>query len=122
MAKLGFKRVPIDVKKIGMFRSLAILENVLPPGIVALTHTHVIGDHIEDLPHAEMPQFFDEAMEVLFAAYFWIQQVVVSDVVAVNAARTGLQYGRRIDVRNAQLRQIFNQLTRILKTKTLVKL
>ncbi len=46
-----FQRVPVDVKKRGVRRSGPVLQHVVPPGVFRGSGAHVVGNHIQELPH-----------------------------------------------------------------------
>src|SRR5580658_2075808 len=50
--KFLFQRVPVDIKKASIGRSLAVLENVEPPGIVTAHHPHMVGHDVQNQSHA----------------------------------------------------------------------
>ena len=65
----------------------------------------------------------DELPEIFFAVPIsGLSCVVVDDVVAVLAAGARLQDGRRITMRDAQLREIRHQLARVFEAKAMVEL
>ena len=47
----GIERLPVDVEIRGVDRGRAVLEHVHPPGVVRAHDAHVIGNHVENVPH-----------------------------------------------------------------------
>src|SRR5947209_3688823 len=86
-----FQRFPIDIEEFGITRGLAIFQDIQPPGIVTAHNAHVVGNDIQNLPHAMLVERVDELIELLRSPNFRIQTVVVDDVVSVSAARPGSQ-------------------------------
>ncbi len=75
--------IPIYVEILGERRLSAPLENIQPPGVVATTNGHVVGDDVEDEAHPVPMQCIDEFAEFLLASELRVEPVMVDDVVAV---------------------------------------
>ena len=81
----------------------------------------MIGDDVENVPHAVLAQRGHELFEVFRAADFRIQQVVIDDVVPMRAPRPRSEIRRGITMSDSQGGQIGNQLGRIGKSKIAVE-
>ena len=55
--QLLLDRRPVDVEVAGIGRGLSVLQHVDPPAVLGAFDAHVIGNDIEDLPHAVALQF-----------------------------------------------------------------
>src|SRR5258706_8751135 len=97
-----FQRTPVNVEKATVDRSLPVFENVQPPRIIAAHHCHVIWNNVEDQSHAVLVEFGHETVELLGAANFWVESVVIYDVVSMHAAGASLQAGRDVTVTHAK--------------------
>src|SRR5574340_1009585 len=64
-AQFFIERLPIDVEVTGIDGSLAILEYIKPPVVVAAQHAHVIRHDLDTLPHAAFFQRRDKPLEIL---------------------------------------------------------
>src|SRR5689334_19390299 len=40
--QLWLQRIPINIKEAGVLRSPAVLEHILPPGVIAKTDSHMV--------------------------------------------------------------------------------
>ena len=78
---------PIDVEEARVHRCMAVLQHVLPPGVVGAEHADVIRDDVEHLSHAVLPQRGAQPVEIGTAADLGIKRVVIDDIVAVQAPR-----------------------------------
>jgi hypothetical protein len=58
----------------------------------------------------------------VFAAQFFIQLLVIHDIVTMNASGSRLKVGRAINMRDAQRLQVFRGLGRMVKRETIVQL
>ncbi len=63
-----------------------------------------------------------EAFEILAGANLRIERVVIYDIVAVHASRTGTEVGRTIDVADAQGRQVGDRCNRVVERELGVQL
>ena len=54
---------PLDVEELRVGAAPAPFEHVEPPGVVVTAHRHVVGDDVEDQPHALLAQGGDQALE-----------------------------------------------------------
>ena len=81
--EIGPSGIPIYVEIVGERRLSAPLENIEPPGVVATTDSHMVGDDVEDEAHSVPMQCVDELAEFLLAAELRVEPVVVYDIVAV---------------------------------------
>src|SRR6266853_3055923 len=120
--KFLFQWLPIDVKEIGVDRSLSILEHIEPPGVIAAHYSHVIGNDIKNQPHASLMKRGDEAVEIFRRANLRIEGVVVDDIVPVHTAGTSLKAGGNITVADADVRKIGNDFGRLIKCEVAIQL
>src|SRR5580658_3076798 len=120
--ELFFQRVPVDIEKASVNRSLAIFQNVEPPHIVTPHHSHVIGDDIENQTHPMFVESSYKAVEVFGSADLRVERVVVDDVVSVHAARTSLEARRNVTVADAERGKIWNDRLRLCKSKIAIQL
>ncbi|CAA9567945.1 MAG: hypothetical protein AVDCRST_MAG19-2463, partial [uncultured Thermomicrobiales bacterium] len=81
--------MPIDVEERGVRGRLAVLEEILPPGVVAASDPHVVRHHVEQQPHPPRAERRDQSVERRLAAELRIDDRGVDDVVAVAAAGLG---------------------------------
>jgi hypothetical protein len=58
----------------------------------------------------------------VLAAEFFIQPLVIDDIVSMHAARSRLKIGRAIQMRDAQRLQVFRYPGRVVKCETAVQL
>src|SRR5229473_2145172 len=114
-------RVPIDVEVLGVERSGAIFEHVVPPGIAAID-PHVVGNEIEQLAQAPRLERGTERGVLLRGADLRIESVVVYHVVPVRAARRRLEVWRGVDVADAEPFEVWNEERCIRESEALVKL
>jgi hypothetical protein len=82
----------------------------------------VVGNDIEDLSQIALAQFATHPLVAGKSAQFFVRLTVIDNVVAVHAARLGLQIGRRIHMRDAQRRQIVCHLDHSVETEPRVEL
>ena len=82
----------------------------------------MVGHDIQHLAHAVILEFTHQLLQLFIAADFRIELVVVSNVITMLASGSGLEDGRRINVRDAQRVQISHKAARILKAKAGIKL
>ena len=80
---------PGDVEVGAVAGGRAVLQDVVPPGVLVGADGHVVGHGVEDLAQAVLAQGGDPGLVVLRGADLGIQAAVVDDVVAVGAARAG---------------------------------
>ena len=82
----------------------------------------MVGHDVENQPHAVLVQGRDKAVEFFRRSDFRIQRVVVDDVIAVGAARAGLQNWRGIAVADSQGGKIRNQFGGLRESEVLMEL
>ena len=100
------RRGPGDVEVAGVGRRRAVLEDVVPPGVFAADHGHVVGDDVEQNAHAARLESIDPGIELGLGADFGIEVVVIGDVVAVRAVWTGFQDRRGVGVGDAEVCEV----------------
>jgi hypothetical protein len=83
---------------------------------------HVIGDDIQEQPHAATVQVGLESLELFLAPQIGIDPRGIADVVAVAAAAAALQQGRRVDVGNSKALKVAQNGLRVAKRKLAVEL
>ena len=64
-----------------------MLQDVTPPQVGRRVQAHVIGNEIEDQPHAARLELTRKRFEIVVGPQFVIERIVIDDVVAVRAAR-----------------------------------
>src|SRR5262249_39929910 len=122
VVEFGLQGLPVNIEEFGEFGGASIGQHVPPPGIGAGIECHVVGNDVENLPQAVTLELMHKRLQIGVGADFGIQRVVVSDVVTVHAAGTGLQNGRRVNVRDAERVQIADETARVLKTESGIEL
>ncbi len=122
VAQLRLQRLPVKIKKFRKLRCAAVGQHVPPPRVCAQADSHVVGHNIQHLAHAVILELIYQLLQLFIAADFRIELVVVSNVITMLAAGSGLEDGRGINVRDAQRMQISDKTARILKAKAGVKL
>ena len=65
----------------------AVLQHIEPPCVVIAHDAEMVGNDVDDEPHAMLVQRPDQTIEVLARAQLRIELGVIDDVVAVHAAR-----------------------------------
>ena len=68
VGELGLHRVPLDIEEVRVARARAVLEDVQPPGVGRLRDAHVIGHHVEHVPHGVRVEPSDPCPVVLVRA------------------------------------------------------
>ena len=114
--------VPLDIKELAIRAQATPLKQVQPPGIVTPADRHVIGDDIEDQPHALFAQRADQAAQRRFPAQLRVDRGRVHHVVAMHRSGAGAQQRRGIDMADAEAGEVRHQRHRIVQGKTLMKL
>ncbi len=99
-------RLPVDVEIGGVAARRTVLEHVPPPAVGGPGDGHVIGDDVEDLAQALAGQRLAQSRVPRLAAELGADPRRIDHVVAVGAARRGLQVGRAVEVRDAERREI----------------
>ena len=102
-------RGPVDIEPPRVIGLPTPLQHVEPPGIVGAADAHVVRHDVQHLTKAVAPERRDHVPKCVRVAEIGIEAAMVDDVVAVRAARAGRQIGRRIDVADAELRQVRRQ-------------
>ena len=97
---------PGDVEVGAVAGGRAVLQDVVPPGVLVGADAHVVGHGVEDLAQPGVAQGGDPGLVVLLGADLGVEAAVVDDVVAVRAAGPGLQVRRGIAVGDAQVAQV----------------
>ena len=96
--------VPVDVEPVGAGRAPALAQG-LPDGRVApqrLDERHVVGDDVDDHPHAAGVRGVRQAGEPLATAELGADPGVVEHVVAVLGAGHRGEHGREVEVADAE--------------------
>jgi hypothetical protein len=86
-------RIPVDVEIVRVDGGLPALEDIHPPRIVGSHDTNVIRHDIEDMAHGVRTQLRHQQLEILAAADFRIEGVVIDDVIAMGAAGARAEIG-----------------------------
>ena len=115
------QQLPTDVERRRARRFLAPLQHVHPPGIVGADR-HVVGHEVEDQPEPGALQRGAQARESVLAAELRIERAVIDDVIAVQAAGTGFQKRRRVEMRDAERFQIRHDARGIVEAEVLAQL
>jgi len=90
--------------------------------IVAAANAHVVGHDVHDQPHARAAQSGGQGVEPVPASQFGIEALMVHDVVAMGGAGPGHEDGGGVDMADAQVAQIGNDLQGMGKGEAGVKL
>src|SRR3546814_6060478 len=114
--------MPFDVEELRVRAAAAPLEYVQPPGVARATYRHVVGDDIEDEPHALAAQGLHQTLQRRFAAQFRVDAGRVDHVVTVHGAGAGGQQGRGINVADAAFREVVDQRSSVVEGEVAVKL
>ncbi len=102
----GVRRLPVDVEERRVRRVAAAPQHVLPPGVAAGGHAHVVRHDVDDLAQAEPPLLRDEPRVRRFAAELGVEPLRIDDVVAVRAAGRCRRDRREVDVRDAEVAEV----------------
>ena len=113
--------MPVDIEELGVLGGGAVLQHVAPPGVFG-AGGHVVGHEVEQQPHAVVMQLFGELLELLVGADFGVDAHGVGDVVAVRTAAPGLEPGRGVEVADAELVEVRDQVAAVYEPEPLVKL
>ena len=109
------RRVPIHVEVGRIHRSRAVFEQIHPPGIFR-AGCHVIWHDIEQQPQTVFLQIGLKSVKLLLAAQVAVNARRISGIVAVAAAAAALQQRRSIDVRDAEPREVVQNVRGIVGT------
>src|ERR1019366_7650297 len=120
--QIAIVRVPVDVEPAGVVGFGAPFEYVEPERVVGAANAHMVGHEVQDLAEAGCGERRRHVTVILFGAEFGIEQEMIGDVVAVGAARTGLEVGRSIDVTNPEFGEVRRKSGCILEAKAGMKL
>ena len=82
----GFDGSPVHVEEDRGGRAGPVLEQVVPPGVVAGPDAHVVRDEVDDVAHAVCGERRAELVVRGGASDLRVDLVVIADVVAVGAA------------------------------------
>ncbi len=110
-------RMPVDVEEAGEAGRGPVLEHIPPPAVVLAGDGHVVGDDVDHLAEAVALQGGHEAGVGVGTAQLRVDLGVVHHVIAVGAARGGLQVGRQVDVAHAQGGQIGHHRRRFVESE-----
>ena len=116
-----FRGVPVDVEPGGETTGRTVLEDV-PPVLILRADGHVVGNDVQDLAEAEFSETRAETLMGFFASEFLIYGLMIDDVVAVHAARSGLQVGRAVHMRDTQGLEIGRDLDGVVECEAGVQL
>ena len=105
-AKLGFRRVPVDVEVTARSARLAEAQHVPPPRVGRGRGRHVVGHDVDDQPEVMLVERRHEAGPALVTAELVADLGRVDHVVAVLAAGRRLEDRGAVDVADAQLGQV----------------
>ena len=120
--KLGFERVPVDVKELRRLRAGAVLEHVGPPRVSASTDSHVVRHKVDDVRHPGASDCGAETAMGVFASKLRVDLVVVPDVVPVRAAGSCREIRRGVAGADPQSLQIWNYAGRVAQSERGVQL
>src|SRR4051812_39392879 len=112
---------PVDVEERRVGRGAAVLQHVVPQGVVA-ADAHVVGHDIEELAHAVVSERLYQPPVILFASEFGVQRGWVDDVVAVRATGPGFQVRRGVEIADSKLGQVWHEIRRLREGEVTVKL
>ena len=99
-------RSPLDVEVARVPAGGPVLQDVPPPRVEAPSDGHVVGHHVHDLPQPRAAQALVEGSSSLLAAELGVDPLGIHDVVAVGAARGGLEEGGGVEVADAQVAEV----------------
>ena len=91
VAHLPDRRSPTRRRRSGVATRRTVLQHVPPAGVVRAADGHVIGHDVEDLAEAVLAEGRAEALVRDRAAQLRVDAARIDDVVAVRAARRGLE-------------------------------
>ncbi len=97
---------PGDVEVAGVGARGAVFEHLPPPAVGGAGEGHVVGDRVEHDAQPLLGERRGHPLEPLGAAEVVAEPAVVDDVVAMGAARGGLQHRRAVDVADPERRQV----------------
>ena len=121
IAQGGFEWLPVNVKIFGISRGVAILQNVLPPdGVVP--NPHVVGNDVEKQAQALAVQLRRKVGKTFLSAELGIEPVVPGQVIPVHTAGPGLEDGRRVEVSDAELFKVADNVLRVGEREAFVHL
>ena len=112
---------PVDVEEAGISAGAAMAQHVGPPGIGGVGR-HVIGHDVDDQAEARGGELGRQRAQRRLAAQFGIDLGRIDDVVAVHRARPRDGDGRRVEMADAQAREIGHQRLGVGEGEALVKL
>ncbi|MNF87912.1 hypothetical protein D3C84_703910 [compost metagenome] len=115
-------RMPLDVEKFAVRAQPAPFQQVQPPGIIAATDGHVVGDNVEDQPHVLLTQRADQTAQRRFAAQFRVDRGGVHHVIAVHGTCACAQQRRGVDMADAEAGEIGHQRHRVVQREAFMKL
>lgn len=98
--------LPLDVEETGMGGGPPVFHDVVPPGIGGIDHAHVVGHDIQQAAEAVRQQGIAQRGMAGLVADFRVQLRGIDHVVAVRAARGGLEVGRAVEMADAQCVQV----------------
>ncbi len=115
--------VPLHVEPVGVRRLAAQLQQRPPGGVLRLrlADRHVVRDDVEHDPETGPPAGRDHAVERRLPAELGVQRPVVHDVVAVRRPGRGLQVGRAVEVRHAEVGQVGDDRRRVVEAEAGVR-
>ena len=97
------------------------LEDVQPE-LVGGPDPHVVRDHVEHPAHAALEQPRDHSPVCRLVADLGVDPAVVEDVVAVRAARPGMEEGGEVAVGDPQVGQVIDDPDDVVEPEALVEL
>jgi hypothetical protein len=113
--------VPINVEIGGIRGFRTILEHVHPPGVLAAGR-HVIRHDVQNQSQAVLTELVLQRSEVRLGTQLRIEARGIDRVVAVSASAPCAQNGRGVHVRDAELREIVDDLGCVLKGEVFIEL
>ncbi len=108
--------VPADVEKRVEFRSGAVFEHIRQHAVVGV-EGHVVGNDILQPAEALFPQPVAQGIPVALGSQLGIQDPGIDAVVAMPASLAGGENRRSVNVGDAQLREIADDVGRLGKTE-----
>ncbi len=120
--QLAALRVPINVEPGGVVGMSSPFEHVEPNRIVGAADAHVVRHEIDDAADPVASIGLEHRAIVGFVAELGIELGMISDVVAMRAARPRLEERREIDMADAEATQIGRDLRSLLEPEAAAKL
>ncbi len=117
VAQLGLGGIPVHVEVRGVDAGGPVFEDIPPPGVLPPGDRHVVRNDVEDLAQAGGPERRAHPGMALGAPELPVDVGGVDHVVAVRAARRGLQIGRSVQMGHTQVAQVPGDRRHLVETE-----